>query len=182
MGEHHVAEQSESEQFADAVVSFMHVAGADRGYRSLDVFSTWVAAGTAAALGLAVANLNELQGFVALADIKAGAPWLLGAFALVLFSKLLGSVICTTAGSMQAAFSVQEQIVKNGGSMPSPSEFSAALHRGRPWPLRIGPRFDVRTPSAVGRRTLWLLMLSSASAIIAVGLILRFWFLVFASI
>ncbi len=159
----------------------MNVAGADQGYRSLDAFGNWCAAGTAAAVGLGIANLEKLRGLVEVSDVRHGLPWLGAAFMLLLAAKLLGSLLATMAGSLKTAFSVQDQMAKGGG-MPSEADFQAAVQRGKPWPLRLLPNADMRDPSRLGRRALWFLMISSSCTLSAIALIIAFWFRVLGNL
>ncbi|EMI50945.1 hypothetical protein C405_03577 [Stenotrophomonas maltophilia AU12-09] len=96
------------------------------------VFPTWFVAGTAATLGLAVANLDRLQGLVTLATVKSSLPILGVALLLVLMCKFCGSVICAMAGYMEATFASMRQLEAAGIDAPSAQAFRDALDRSRP--------------------------------------------------
>jgi len=167
-------EKVSEETAANTVVAVMLTAGADRGYRSLDVFLTWFVAGTAAALGLAVANLDRLQGLVTLATVKSSLPILGLALLLVLLCKFCGSVICTMAGSMEATFASMKQLEAAGIDAPSAQAFREALDRSRPWPLRV--RRSTKGASNQGRKVMRLMMASGLFAICAALLTVLFWY------
>lgn len=172
---------SRDKDHADTMAGIILAAGADKGFRSLDVFVTWFVAGTAAALGLATANIDRLQGLVDLAAIKAGLPTLGTVLILVLLSKFFGSVICTMAGSMDAAFRVLEQFKSLDIPPPSGGEFDAALWRAWPWPLRAWARATGRRRMNQGKKALWLTMLSGLCALAAAALTMYFWYALLAT-
>lgn len=162
------------EAAANTVAAVMLTAGADRGYRSLDAFLTWFVAGTAAALGLAVANLDRLQGLVTLAAVQTSLPILGLALLSVLLCKFFGSLICTMAGSMEATFASIKQLEAAGINAPSPQAFREALHRSKPWPLSF--LSSASGEANQGRMVMRLMMASGVCAICAALLTVLFWY------
>lgn len=157
-------------EVADHHVGQVFVAAADRGFRSLDVFVTWFTAGTAAALGLAAANLPKLEGLVSMAAVKAAIPWLGIALLLVLLSKFFGSVICTMAGAAEEGRRLQREALAQGELLPSRDAYLAAARRATPWPLR-----PFTKPRPLGRAVMRRLMLSGLSALLAATCVVIFW-------
>jgi hypothetical protein len=162
-------------RYADVVVMALLASGADRGFRSLDVFVTWFVTGTAAALGLAAANLDRLQGLVTLPGIKAALPLLLAVLGFVLASKFLGGLICTYAGAIESSMTTLDRLVKLD-QLPDPLAFDAALARATPWPVRawqwLGCRLGVNNR---GRQVMWLMVVSGFCASAAAILTVLFW-------
>jgi len=132
---------------------------------------TWFTAGTAAALGLAAANLERLTGLISMAAIKSAMPWLAAALLLVLSSKFLGSLICTMSGAADEARRIRREATAAEEALPSVSAFLAAADRAKPWPIRhfTGGR------APVGRKVLRLLMLSGLSALLSCAAVVIFW-------
>ncbi len=167
------------EGLANAFVASILAAGADKGYRSLDVFVSWFVAGSAAALGLAAANLEKLQWAVSAAGIKDGLPLFGCILILVLASKFFGSLICTMAGAMEASVGVMKQFDEIRVPVVGLDAFQAALRRARPWPLRFlawGWKWlsRGRKPN-LGKVVTWLLMGSGLCALGAAVLTIWFW-------
>lgn len=155
---------------ADHHVGQVFVAAADKGFRSLDVFVTWFTAGTAAALGLAAANLPKLEGLISMTAIKAAVPWLGGALLLVLLSKFFGSVICTMAGAAEEGRRLQREALAQEELLPSREAFVAAARRATPWPL-----LPFTKPGPLGRAVMRRLMWSSLAALLAAACVVIFW-------
>lgn len=156
---------------ADQLVGDIFVAAADKGFRSLDVFVTWFTAGTAAALGLAAANLPRLEGLISLSAIKSAIPWLGGALLLVLLSKFCGSLVCTMAGVAGEARRIRREAASAKEALPSPAAFFAAVERAKPWPVR----HFTGSSAPIGRKVMRTLMWSGLSAILAAGCVVVFW-------
>ncbi|MFX1722776.1 hypothetical protein [Stenotrophomonas sp. AS1] len=161
---------------ADHHVGQVFVAAADQGFRSLDVFVTWFTAGTAAALGLAAANLPKLQGLISMSAIKSATPWLGVALLLVLISKFFGSLICTMAGAAAESRRIQREAAAAGELLPNAAAFLAAVQRAKPWPLS---RFPQRSQPQ-GRVVMRRLMFSGLSALMAAACVVAFWFVLLA--
>lgn len=155
---------------ADHHVGQVFVAAADKGFRSLDLFVTWFTAGTAAALGLAAANLPKLEGLISMAAVKAAIPWLGGALLLVLLSKFFGSIICTMAGAAEEGRRLQREALAQGELLPSRDAFLAAARRATPWPL-----LPFTKPGPLGRVVMRRLMWSGLSALLAATCVVIFW-------
>lgn len=162
-------------RYADVVVMALLASGADRGFRSLDVFVTWFVTGTAASLGLAAANLDRLQGLIALPGIKAALPLLLAVLGCVLVSKFLGGLICTYAGAVESSMNTLDRLVKLE-QLPDPLAFDAALDRATPWPVRMwqwgGRKLGIDNK---GRQVAWLMVTSGFFASAAAILTVLFW-------
>lgn len=167
--------QIQAQLMEDAIanhhVGEIFVAAADKGFRSLDVFVTWFAAGTAAALGLAAANLDRLTGLVSLTAIKSAMPWLGGAMLLILVSKFLGSLVCTMAGAADEARRIRREAVNANERIPSGASFVAAVERATPWPVRWLTRRRV----PLGRRVMRILMGSGFAALVSCVFVVIFW-------
>jgi len=159
------------EAVADQHVGEVFIAAADKGFRSLDVFVTWFTAGTAAALGLAAANLERLTGLISMAAIKSAMPWLAAALLLVLASKFFGSLICTMAGAADEARRIRREATNADEALPSGPAFLAAVERAKPWPIRhiTGGR------GPTGRKVLRILMWSGLSALLSCASVVIFW-------
>ena len=157
---------------ADQYVGEIMVAATDKGFRSLDVFVTWFTAGTAAAIGLAAANLPNLGGLISLPAIKSAMPWLGAALILVLVSKFFGSLICAVAGAADEARRIRREVEASGEAMPSPEAFFAAIEKATPWPIRY---FTARGGVPLGRKVLRTLMVSGITALLAAGCVVVFW-------
>lgn len=160
------------DRFADEYVGEILVAAADRGFRSLDVFVTWFTAGTAAAVGLAAANLPNLGGLISLPAIKSAVPWLGAALVMVLISKFFGSLICTMAGAADEIRRIRREVANAGEVMPSPEAFFAAAEKAKPWPIR---HFTGAGGAPLGRKVLRTLMVSGLTALNAAGCVVVFW-------
>jgi len=156
---------------ADQHVGEIFIAAADKGFRSLDVFVTWFTAGTAAALGLAAANLERLEGLISLVTIKSAMPWLAGALMLVLFSKFLGSMVCTMSGAADESRRIRREAAAAKEPLPSPTSFQAAVERATPWPLF----YLLGRAGLPGRRVMRILMWSGLSALLACACVVIFW-------
>jgi len=156
---------------ADHHVAQVFVAAADQGFRSLDVFVTWFTAGTAAALGLAAANLPKLEGLISMSAIKLATPWLGAALLLVLISKFFGSLICTMAGAVGESRKIQREAVAAGELLPNAAAYWAAVQRAKPWPFS---RFPPRS-QPLGRVVMRRLMFSGLSALMAAACVIAFW-------
>ncbi|WP_295381746.1 hypothetical protein ACN9MD_05830 [Stenotrophomonas maltophilia] len=172
-------ENGSKDGLADAFVASILAAGADKGFRSLDVFVTWFVAGTAAAIGLAAANFEKLDWVVTPAHLKAELPYIGTILVLVLISKFLGSLICTMAGAMDATLSVMRRYDEIDVPVVDVDAFEAALRRSRPWPLRVAAwswkRIASERKPNLGRVVTWLLMASSSCAIAAATLTIKLW-------
>jgi len=158
-------------QVADRHVGEIFVAAADKGFRSLDVFVSWFIAGTAAALGLAAANLPRLDGLISMTAIKTALPWLGAALLLVLISKFFGSLICTMAGAADEARRIRREAASAKDALPSPGAFFAAVERAKPWPMR----YLTGSTAPLGRKVLRNLMCSGLTAIFAAIFVVVFW-------
>ncbi len=167
------------EGIANAFVASILAAGADRGFRSLDVFVTWFVAGTAAAMGLAAANADKIQWLVDTDRIRDGMPWFGLVLGLVLISKFFGSLICTMAGAMEASVGVMRQFDEIRVPVVGLAAFEAALHRARPWPLRllawILKLCNCGRKPNLGKVVTWLLLGSGLCAMGAAGITVSFW-------
>jgi len=173
-------ERTDEERAADVVVGVVVAGGADRGFRSLDVFLSWFVAGTAAALGLIAANLDRLQGLVTLSSIKSALPILGAALLLVLIAKFLGSLICTLAGALEATFSGFKAIAEVGMSDVSPEAFAAALERAKPWTQRTWEGLMGGGEQNLGRKAMRLMICSGFCALGAAVLTVCFWVVLLA--
>ncbi|WP_312328454.1 hypothetical protein [Stenotrophomonas sp.] len=156
---------------ADDHVGEVFMAAADKGFRSLDVFVTWFTAGTAAALGLAAANLDRLAGLISMAAIKSAMPWLAVAWILVLAAKFLGSLICTMAGAANEARRIRREATSAEEDLPSRRAFLAAAERAKPWP--IGHFTGGNGP--IGRKVMRILLWSAISALLSCVCVVIFW-------
>lgn len=166
-------------RFADAFVGNILAAGADKGYRSLDVFVTWFVAGTAAAIGLAAANLEKLGWLFTPSQLQHELPSLGLILVLVLLSKLFGSIICTIAGAMEAAVGVMRRYDELKIPALEIDAFEAALRRARPWPARVAvwawrKVAGGRGPN-MGRLVTWLLLGSGICAFAAACFTVMLW-------
>lgn len=162
-------------RYADTVVMALLASGADRGFRSIDVFVTWFVTGTAAALGLAAANLDRLQGLITLTGIRAALPLLLAVLGLVLLAKFLGGLICTYAGAVESSMTTLDRLVKLD-QLPDPQAFDEALRRATPWPARAFQWMSVKAGMGNrGRQVIWLMTLSGFCANAAAILTVLFW-------
>jgi len=162
-------------RYADTVVMSLLASGADRGFRSLDVFVTWFVTGTAAALGLAAANLDRLQGLITLAGIKSAVPLLLIVLGLVLAAKFFGGLICTYAGAVESSMTTLDRLVKLD-HLPDPEAFDAAMRRATPWPVRFWQWLTRKAGAGnLGLQVMWLMTLSGFCASAAAVLTVVFW-------
>lgn len=173
-------ERTNEERAADTVVGIVVAGGADRGFRSLDVFLTWYVAGTAAALGLIAANLERLQGLVTLSSIKSALPILGAALLLVMVAKFLGSLICTLAGALDATFSGFKAIGEVGMNDVSREAFAAALERAKPLTQRMWERLTGGGEQNLGRKATRLMICSGFCALAAAVLTVCFWVVLLA--
>lgn len=173
-------EEQASHTMADYAAARVLVAAADKGYRSMEVFVAWFTAGTAAALGLAAANVDKLHPLVSIGDIRSALPMLGAILVLVLGSRLFGSVICTLAATMQAGGELFRDSNELGQMEIDRAEFLAAIERSTPWPVRRVQklwRWGRRgAPANFGKTAIWLLMASNGSAIVAAALTVLLWF------
>lgn len=164
-------------RMADALVGQMYTAGADRGFRSLDVFVTWFVAGTAAAMGLIVANLDHVQGLVAITSIRGALPTLGAALVLVLISKFFGSLICTMAGAMEAAVTLMKNNRDAGIPDVTGDALDAAIERAKPWTMKAWERITRQNIAHTnqGRKAMRLMIASGFCALLAACLTVCFW-------
>jgi|EndMetStandDraft_8_1072994.scaffolds.fasta_scaffold314758_2 hypothetical protein len=164
---------------ANAFVASILAAGADKGYRSLDVFVTWFFAGSAAAMGLAAANSDKLSWLISTKGIREGLPLFGFILLLVLISKFFGSLICTMAGAMEASVGVMRQFNEIRVPAVGLSALAAALRRARPWPLRalawVWTLLNCGRKPNLGKVVIWFLMISGFCALSAACLTVLFW-------
>lgn len=160
---------------ADIFLFQLTVAGADRGYRSLDTFVGWFVGGTAAMFGLLVANLDKLSDHITADELSAIIPRLVLAFGLVLLAKFLGSLICTRAGALEKALEVSDAWAQNGTDYPDSESLARAREKALPLPLRWWFKLSPPEPSKQTNTTLWSLMVAGFSSLIAAGLVLTAW-------
>lgn len=172
-------QSDENDGVADAFVANILAAGADKGFRSLDVFVTWFVAGTAAAVGLAAANLEKLTWVITPSRLQAELPCLAVILLLVLGSKFLGSLICTMAGAMEAAVSVMRRYDEINVPIVGIGAFEAARRRAMPWPALATEwawaKLTGRRRPNLGRVVTWLLIGSGSCALVAACLTAKFW-------
>ena len=153
----------------------MVAAGADRGYRSLDNFVSWFVGGTAALFGLLIGNLDKVNPYISIDELRAIIPRIICAFGLVLFAKFLGSLICTRAGALERALEVSKAWQDRGWDLPNQQQFTDAQAEVLPTPLKL--IFKILPPSvaAQANRTLWWLMIAGLSSLVAAGLVISAW-------
>lgn len=164
-----------NEENSDLLLFQMTVAGADRGYRSLDSFVSWLTGGTAAVFGLLVANIDKLSNQISANELSAIIPRLALAFALVLLSKFLGSLLCTKAGALEKGLEISEAWTRVGIDWPNGQSMLLARERAFPFPLRWWFKISPPDPIRQTNSTLWSLMIAGFSSLIATGLVLTTW-------
>src|SRR5688572_2899082 len=98
----------DKQQAAGLYVLESIVAGADKGFRSLDTFVGWFIGGTGALFGLLIANVDKVSEFISPNELGAIVPKVVCAFGLILFAKFLGSLICTRAGALEKASVIRD--------------------------------------------------------------------------
>lgn len=156
---------------ADAEFLWMQLslAGADRGFRSLESFVGWFVGGAAAVIGLLIANLDQLLPFVSEVDIGAMLRKIAVAFGLVVVAKFLGSLISTAAGSAEQAHTILRERLARGEAMPPLVALIAAKKKGTPRVVQALGRWigGDNEPSILSRRIAGCLGIAGLASIAA---------------
>ena len=158
---------------AESLWMRMMVAGADKGFRSLDTFVGWFVAGTGAVMGLLLANLDKLTPYLQHVDLGSVIRRVVIAFGLVVVAKFLGSLICTAAGAASEAESILEARLKRGAPTPSVAAIFSAKKSGTPRVLQflgriIGGDDD---PATLSRRITSALAAAGFLSLLAAGFV-----------
>lgn len=165
-------DETQEKHQAEQLMSLALLASADKGFRSLDSFVGWFVGGTGAAVGLILANLNDLKPYMGAVDLSAVILRVVFAFVAVVIARFLGSIICTVAGAAEKVFDVMDSWQRRGWPLPSSEALQSAREEAMPLLLRLYPR-RIRNPSAIelSRRSLGALMTAGLLSIVASALI-----------
>lgn len=149
------------------------LAGADKGFRSLDTFVGWFVGGTGAAMGLIFANLDTLFPYVHRVDLASVLIKVAVAFGLVVIAKFFGSIICSAAGSAEQASRILDARAERGASIPSLEAIQKAKAVSTPWLLKVAARLMLgdERPSMIAKRIASALMLAGLLSIAAAGVV-----------
>lgn len=150
-------------------------AAADQGFRSLDTFASWFVGGTAAAVGLMIANFEKIEPFIGSLDLQWTLVKVVIALGLVGVAKFFGSLVCTMARGTERVLEIVEQWEKRGWPIPSEKALQAAREAALPAPFNWVPKkFMQRSydPLAQARQIMRFLMLAGLSTLTAVGLVI----------
>lgn len=174
------AESSQLTPVCDAaraadLVRLVSFAAADQGFRSLDVFASWFVGGTAAAVGLMIANIEKIEPFVGELNLQAELVKVVIALGLVGVAKFFGSLVCTMARAAERALEVSDAWQKRGMPMPSYEAFEIAREAALPAPFRWIPKHLMRrsyAPAVQARQVMSFLMIAGLSTLTAVTLVI----------
>lgn len=157
------------------LVRLVSFAAADQGFRSLDTFATWFVGGTAAAVGLMIANFDKIEPIVSGLDLQWTLVKVVIALGLIGVAKFCGSLVCTMARGSERALEVFDAWQKRGIPTPSFEAFEAARDAAVPAPFRWLPKsFRHKSYSATlqARQVMVFLMIAGMSTLTAVGLVI----------
>lgn len=166
---------SEEAKQAATLTRMASFAAADQGFRSLDTFASWFVGGTAAAVGLMIANFEKIEPFVGNLDLQWALVKVVIALGLVGAAKFFGSLVCTMARGAERVLEVVDQWEKRGWPIPSEKALQAAGEAALPAPLSWVPKkFMKRSyePLAQARQIMRFLMFAGLSTLTAVGLVI----------
>lgn len=163
------------DQQAANLIRMATFAAADQGFRSLDTFASWFVGGTAAAVGLMIANFEKIEPFV----IDLNLQWTLAkvviALGLVGVAKFFGSLVCTMARGAERVMEVVDLWDKRGWPIPSEHSLQAARNAALPAPFRWLPKKAMQRSydaTAQARQIMSFLMIAGLSTLGAVGLVI----------
>lgn len=126
---------NESQQAAQ-LIRLVTFAAADQGFQSLDTFASWFVGGTAAAVGLMIANFEKVEPYVGGLDLQATLSKVVIALGLVGVAKFFGSLVCTMALGADRGLEVLDAWQKRGLPIPSAASFETARGAALPAPFR----------------------------------------------
>lgn len=150
-------------------------AAADQGFRSLDTFASWFVGGTAAAVGLMIANSEKVEPFVTSLDLQWALIKVVVALGLVGVAKFFGSLVCTMARGTERVLEVVDLWEKRGWPIPSSEALQAARDAALPIPFRWIPKKLARRsddPLVQARQIMRFLMIAGLSTLTAVGFVI----------
>lgn len=160
---------------AQNLVRLVSFAAADQGFRSLDTFATWFVGGTAAAVGLMIANFDKIRPIAGNVDLQWTLVMVIIALGLIGVAKFFGSLVCTMARGAERALEVFDAWQKRGMPVPSVEAFEAAREAALPAPFRwIPKRFRHKSYGATvqARQAMAFLMIAGFSTLTAVVLVI----------
>lgn len=169
-----VTPEGDAERAAN-LVRLVSFAAADQGFRSLDTFATWFVGGTAAAVGLMIANFEKIQPVIGSLDLQWTLVMVIIALGLIGVAKFFGSLVCTMARGAERALEVFDAWQKRGLAIPSVEAFEDAREAALPAPFRwIPKRFRHKSYSATvqARQVMAFLMIAGLSTLTAVALVI----------
>lgn len=152
----------------------MFVGGADKGFRALDVFVSWFVGGTAAAVGILIANIDTVSTFIPPYTLGTVLRRVVLAFACVMIAKFLGSLICARAGSLEAARDVIMLWREIGQSGPGGDDIELARKEALPLPMRLREKWlngHTNNAQVIAKRVMYQLMAASFLSLLAACLI-----------
>lgn len=161
---------TETRQAAN-LIRLASFAAADQGFRSLDTFASWFVGGTAAAVGLMIANFEKIEPFVNSLDLQRALVMVVAALGLVGIAKFFGSLVCTLARGTERVLAVLDQWEKRGWPIPSAEALQAAREATLPAPFKwIPKKFRQRSddPLVQARQIMRFLFIAGISTLTAV--------------
>lgn len=161
---------------AQELIRLATLASANQGFRSLDNFASWFAGGTAATLGLIVANWDKVQRLIPTFNIKGALISVIISLGLVAIAKFLGSLITTMAQGAEKVLDIVVDWQERGQAIPSSSAIQVASAATVPAPLRWFPmkwQLSASDPVIQSRLVMRFLMIAGFSTLVAVGIVIK---------
>ena len=161
---------------AKILVGATMVSASGKSSAVLDAFASWLLAGCSAVIALLLSNLDSISSYIAVADIKLAAFWLIAASCIVAIQKYISSIIGSTAEASAAARELVKPLLEQGIEVDLDLIFTemqkAVFQPGRWFAARSLAKFKRGDYASVGRTCAKWAQIQGLLVIISAGFML----------